>query len=1176
MSAVFLSRGCCCRSRSRRSSLSSSLSSSSSSSSSLKISSSSPPKRGSPKRNKINGFHPLQRKRIIQKTKTKTMTSPPAATTDDGAKNTNNIDSSSSFSSASSLTASSLERAITDRDYDFVKKSGGPSGIASRLEREEKEEREAKYGKNEFEYPPPKTFFELCVIALEDFTVRILIAAAVVSLAIGAGMKEHRDEYGYLEGIAIVVVVMVVVFLQAYIDFAKEKKFRQLNSVKDNYNVKKVEEGGEVKQIPAGEVLVGDVLELTAGDKIPADCVYLEGSKLKTNEAAMTGEPIDISKSLEKDPFLLSGTSVSEGSGRCVVVAVGGHSQWGAILKTLIVEPQSTPLQERLDALVVKVGNFGILAAVLTFLASFIRWIAESAESGSWDGLKVLDFLINSVTIVVVAIPEGLPLAITLGLAFAMKQMMKDQNLVRRLEACETMGSATQLNADKTGTLTQNRMTVTEAWLGRIFFENMDKETLRTISKSFQEILSESCAINSDANLSHKVGGGVEHIGSKTECALLQMVEDFGGEGGGANDRFRYHQLRDSKPVKQRYHFTSARKRMSTAISGSTSGTTRLHVKGASEVLVELCSKIAKPDGSVDSFSKEDKKNANDAIQRMAERGLRTLAIAYVDLNIDPSKLDPEKPQEENLTLLGIVGIKDPIRVETAEAVRLLRGAGVTVRMVTGDNAVTARAIAIEAGIFDPSEEEKGATILEGPVFRKMSRAEQESVAMKIRVLARSSPTDKLVLCNLQRELGEVVSVTGDGTNDAPALKDADVGFALGIAGTEIAKEACDIVIMDDNIKSMAKAVLWGRNVYQSIRKFLQFQLVVNVVAVSLNLIAACAGIEELPLGAVPLLWVNMIMDSMGALALATEPPSDRLMERQPFGRTAPLVNKQMWRNIIGVSTYQLIVCITLMFAGTSIMGMDCPIIDGVEDCHHRTLELNGFIFNAFVFMQVFSEINSRRIGDFNVFEDIHKSGLFCVIILFTVGVQVLFIEVVGSTVVGPAIGFVNLTTKEWITSIVLGVVILPVGALTRCLPLSLFPGVTDEEAMAQAAEEAHKAQVAAKALADREKVGGSGLSDAQPSASPARERRVSVDLVSSSISHAFEAASEAVIASRRASHNEDRSRISPSLSRESSFGRQRPSFRRAATMVISANRFRLPMDTIRDSDKEEHDEENR
>jgi P-type Ca2+ transporter type 2C len=1011
------------------------------------------------------------------------------------------------------------------------------------------------------------------VVALEDFTVRILIAAAVVSLAIGAGMKEHRDEYGYLEGIAIVIVVMVVVFLQAYIDFAKEKKFRQLNSVKDNYNVK-VFSDGEVKQVPAGEILVGDVLELTAGDKVPADCIYLDGSKMKTNEAAMTGEPIDISKNSEKDPFLLSGTSVSEGSGKAVVIAVGGHSQWGQILKTLIVEPQSTPLQDRLDALVVKIGNFGIGAAILTFLASFIRWIAESAKAESWDGVLVLDFLINSVTIVVVAIPEGLPLAITLGLAFAMKQMMKDQNLVRRLEACETMGSATQLNADKTGTLTQNRMTVTEAWLGREFFESMDKASLqKNFTQEFQEILSESCAINSDANLSHKSDGSlIEHIGSKTECALLQMVENFVEENKDGTKAFRYLQLREQKPVAQRYHFTSDRKRMSTAIALGT-GRTRLHVKGASEIVVELCSKILKPDGSSDAFTSQDRKNASDNITRMAEQGLRTLAIAFVDLNVDAQKLDPENPKEENLTLLGIVGIKDPIRVETAEAIRLLRGAGVTVRMVTGDNAVTARAIAIEAGIFDPLEEEVGVTVLEGPVFRKMSRAEQESIAMKIRVLARSSPTDKLDLCSLQMELGEVVAVTGDGTNDAPALKMASVGFALGIAGTEIAKEACDIVIMDDNIKSMAKAVLWGRNVYQSIRKFLQFQLVVNVVAVSLNLIAACAGIKELPLGAVPLLWVNMIMDSMGALALATEPPSDKLMERKPFGRTAPLVNKEMWRNIIGVSTYQLIVCITLMFYGHVLMDMSCPVIDGKEDCHHRTLELNGFIFNAFVFMQVFSEINSRRISEFNVFEDIQKSHLFCLIILATIGVQVLFIVAVGGTVVGPAIGFVNLSGKEWIVSIILGILVLPVGFLTRLMPLKWFPGMTDDEAMSFAAEESNLAQIAAKSLADQEK--NVQRKETSPSSSPAalERRRSSVDSFSSGfsgLSQAFESVSEAVIASRRASHAEDRSRISSLSDRN-----KQVSFKRAATMVISANRFRLPSTAEGDALKEKDEENN-
>ena len=351
----------------------------------------------------------------------------------------------------------------------------------------------------------------------------------------------------------------------------------------------------------------------------------------------------------------------------------------------------------------------------------------------------------------------------------------------------------------------------------------------------------------------------------------------------------------------------------------------------------------------------------------MASTGLRTLCIAYVDLDTAPSGLSDEPP-EANLTLLGITGIKDPIRPEAAEAVRLLRQAGVIVRMVTGDNKLTAEAIARR---LEFSRMATTASSLR-PGVPQMSQSEKEAVAVKIRVLARSSPADKLTLCNLQKSLGEVVSVTGDGTNDAPALKDADVGFALGIAGTEIAKEACDIVILDDNIQSMAKAVLWGRNVFQSIRKFLQFQLVVNVVAVSLNFISAAAGITELPLAAVPLLWVNMIMDSMGALALATEPPSPHLMERKPFGRSAPLVNKEMWRNIVVMSLYQLIVCLVLLFAGKTSWASTRATRWALQDS-----SVNSVIFNAFVFMQIFSEINSRKISEWNVFEGIQNSPIF-------------------------------------------------------------------------------------------------------------------------------------------------------------------------------------------------------
>ena len=561
------------------------------------------------------------------------------------------------------FTAKTLEECITDRNKDVVKTAGGVAGIAAKLKtdiklglsreqlsNEARKERQDAFGANEFEYPPPKTFLQLCSEAMNDVTVQILCIAAIISLGIGAGLNKHREEYGYLEGIAIVVVVCVVVFLQAYIDYVKELKFRQLNSIKDNYMVKVVRDG-EVHAVTAGEVMVGDLVELAAGDKVPADGIFVEGSKFKANEAAMTGEPIDISKDHDKDPFMLSGTSISEGSGRMIVVAVGSASQWGVILKTLIVEPSSTPLQDRLDILVVTVGNFGIGAAILTFIASLIRWIVDGANGKGWEGLLILEYLINSVTIVVVAIPEGLPLAITLGLAFAMRKMMADQNLVRRLEACETMGSATQLNADKTGTLTQNRMTVTGRLLGRqpVQLGAADGHLRCFRADSRRELLRQF-----DANLSKNENGTVDHIGSKTECALLQMVEDLRTAGKGGmppSEHFAYVELSEKHAVAQRYHFTSARKRMSTAIANPTGSGTRLHCKGASEIVVKMCTKMLKTDGSVVDFKATDLEAAESAIKAMASTGLRTLCIAYVDMKMDPGKL-PEEPRRRTLRCL--------------------------------------------------------------------------------------------------------------------------------------------------------------------------------------------------------------------------------------------------------------------------------------------------------------------------------------------------------------------------------------------------------------------------------------------------------------------------------------------------------------------------------------------
>lgn len=959
-----------------------------------------------------------------------------------------------------SVSADELVRVVEERDLSWVDKHGGTKGVANLLNTSptngiQRDEiaagfhaRVEAYGPNRFKYPPPKSFARLMLEAFKDVTIIILSVASVISLTVGLALSKKRSEFGYLEGLAIVLVVLIVVMVQATIDYKKEQKFRQLNSVKDNYQVQAFR-GGEVVSIVADDVLVGDVLKISAGDKIPADGLLLEGANLKTNESAMTGEVIDIRKTLAEDPFLLSGTTVSEGVGRVVIVAVGERSQWGTILSRLIVEPEDTPLQVRLDRLAMNIGKIGILFAVATFVVSMIRWGVRAAQEGKIeDKTEVLDFFIDSVTIVVVAIPEGLPLAITLGLAFAMRKMMKDNNLVRRLEACETMGSATQLNADKTGTLTQNRMTVVEAtWDGQpvTYFMHGGESAVDSqgvgpdafLLDAFKELVAVSIAANTQASLHYTADGAVEHLGNKTECALLQLVESWGKS---------YSQLRRDVPTERVYLFDSNKKRMSSTIS-LPSGVIRLFTKGAPEIVVKLCDKTLARDGTtVTSLDEYGREEILGHVNGMAARGLRTLLLAYRD--VQHSKDDEvfwKEAPESDLTYIGVVGIKDPIRPETKEAVRLLKGAGVSVRMVTGDNPLTAKFIAEEAGILDDD-----GIVMQGPEFRKMSETQRAGVAKKIQVLARSTPNDKLILVRDHKRLGEVVSVTGDGTNDAPALKEADVGFALGIAGTEIAKEACDIVILDDNIQSMAKAVLWGRNVYESIRKFLQFQLVVNVVAVTLNFLSACSG-RELPLSPVPLLWVNMIMDSMGALALATEAPRPELMKRKPFGRRAPLINRAMYRNIIGISIYQLAVCLFLQYAGRDLFNLECKELRSKKKvqghgCPGTDLEINSIIFNSFVFMQVASEINSRRIPERNVFAGILRSYMFLIIVCLTIVIQIALMTGIGDTRIGESIGIGKISGAGWAASLVFGVMILPWGYLVRLWPLDWSVGPMDDK----------------------------------------------------------------------------------------------------------------------------------
>ena len=656
------------------------------------------------------------------------------------------------------------------------------------------------------------------------------------------------------------------------------------------------------------------------------------------------------------------------------------------------VNDEETPLQGRLDAVATGIGKVGTLIAVIVFIVVFVRNVTSG--SGAWYTYLINAFIIG-VTIVVVAVPEGLPLAVTLSLAYSMKKMMLDKALVRHLSACEAMGGATAICSDKTGTLTTNRMTVVRAWVGGGLSPPDRPAAAADVPSAAHALLQQAVFLNTTGAVAKTPSGELEFAGSPTEKALLAFACLLPGLPGFADARAR-------APLLHMQPFNSAKKTMGVAVRVGGSASTRVYWKGASEIVLAACDHELRPDGATRPLTPEARAQLSQLIDEFARAALRTLCVAYVDL---PPSVVPDWEGGlpfEGLTLAALVGIKDPCRPGVPQAVAACQAAGIVVRMVTGDNVATARAIASECGIFDAAA---GHVAMEGPAFRVMPHSELVPLLPRLRVLARSSPTDKHTLVALLRSLGEVVAVTGDGTNDAPALHEADIGLAMGIAGTEVAKEASDIIILDDDFASCVRVVRWGRSVYRNIQAFLQFQLTVNVVALLLNMICALIG-GEVPLTAVQLLWVNLIMDTMGALALATEPPRESLMLRKPYGRTEAIISNAMWRNILVMATFQLIVLFTLFFAGCSLLGFgdsqltssNCgsfptTLVNGKSVCYDRShgcppkkdvngnafsstelikfddyITLTTTIFNSFVFMQVFNEINARNMEDLNVF----------------------------------------------------------------------------------------------------------------------------------------------------------------------------------------------------------------
>ncbi|XP_067854735.1 plasma membrane calcium-transporting ATPase 2 isoform X2 [Heptranchias perlo] len=1030
------------------------------------------------------------------------------------------------------------------------------------------EKRKQIFGSNLIPPKKPKTFLQLVWEALQDVTLIILELAAVISLglsfyqppgersamcgsAAGGVDDEGESEAGWIEGAAILLSVFCVVFVTAFNDWSKEKQFRGLQSRIEQEQKFAVVRGGQVIQIPVSDMVTGDIAQIKYGDLLPADGILIQGNDLKIDESSLTGESDHVRKSADKDPMLLSGTHVMEGSGKMLVTAVGVNSQTGIIFTLLGAggeeeekkdkkgqttedrqqlpeapqppshavpsQPLSTSgtdraaganatdstnaslvngkmqdgnmensqnkakkqdgaaamemqplksaeggdgddkekkkggmpkkeksvLQGKLTKLAVQIGKAGLVMSAITviilvlyfaidtFVIQKLQWLPECTPVYIQFFVK---FFIIGVTVLVVAVPEGLPLAVTISLAYSVKKMMKDNNLVRHLDACETMGNATAICSDKTGTLTTNRMTVVQAYVGEVHYKEVpDPDVLP--SKTL-DVLVNSISLNSAYTSKilppEKEGGLPRQIGNKTECGLLGLVLDLKRD---------YQPVRDQTPEEKLYKvytFNSERKSMSTVIKMQ-DGSFRMYSKGASEIVLKKCSNVLNTAGEARGFRPRDRDEmVKKVIEPMACDGLRTICIAFRDFPGSPEPdWDTENDILTDLTCIAVVGIEDPVRPEVPEAIRKCQRAGITVRMVTGDNINTARAIAIKCGILHPGED---FICLEGKDFNRRIRNEKGEIEQeridkiwpKLRVLARSSPTDKHTLVkgiidSMYGERRQVVAVTGDGTNDGPALKKADVGFAMGIAGTDVAKEASDIILTDDNFSSIVKAVMWGRNVYDSISKFLQFQLTVNIVAVIVAFTGACIT-QDSPLKAVQMLWVNLIMDTFASLALATEPPTESLLMRKPYGRNKPLISRTMMKNILGHGIYQLTIIFTLLFVGETIFNID----NGRKTpLHAPPSEHYTIIFNTFVLMQLFNEINARKIhGEKNVFDGIFRNPIFCSIVFGTFAIQIIIVQFGGKP-----FSCTPLQIDQWLWCVVLGVGELLWGQVISSIP---------------------------------------------------------------------------------------------------------------------------------------------
>ena len=804
-----------------------------------------------------------------------------------------------------------------------------------------------KYGENLLTPPKRPSIWKLYLEKFQDPVIRVLLVAAVFSLIISIIENE------YAETIGIFFAIFLATGIGFYFEYDANKKFDLLNAVGEETPVTVIR-NGKVKEIPRKEIVVGDIVILNTGDEIPADGTLVEAVSLQVNEANLTGE-LMVNKTTDPEHFddeatypsnaVMRGTTVTDGHGTMRVDRVGDATEIGKVARQSTEQSdEKTPLNIQLEKLANLIGKVGFTIATLTFViftskdlyAYFTANTVQTWEQWLEVAQIVLKYFMMAVTLIVVAVPEGLPMSVTLSLALNMRRMLKTNNLVRKMHACETMGAITVICTDKTGTLTQNLMQVHEA----------------QVDESNPELVAESIAVNSTAFLEEKAEGEKPSgVGNPTEVALLLWLN-----GKGAN----YISLRENAHTVNQLTFSTERKYMATLVDSPVMNKRVLYIKGAPEIVMSKC-----------SLSDDKIKAYNEQLLAYQNKAMRTLGLAYRIIPEGKSEDCAELVAEGGMTFLGIFAISDPIRPDVPDAVKKCQSAGIGVKIVTGDTPGTATEIARQIGLWTENDTERNR--ITGTDFAALSDEEALERVLDIKVMSRARPMDKQRLVQLLQQKGAVVAVTGDGTNDAPALNHAQVGLSMG-TGTSVAKEASDITLLDDSFHSIATAVMWGRSLYKNIQRFIVFQLTINVVALLSVLLGAFFG-SALPLTVTQMLWVNLIMDTFAAMALASISPSMDVMNEKPRKRTDFIISKAMQKNIFGTGICFLIVLMGLMaYMNNSAAGMDV---------HNLTI-----FFTVFVMLQFWNLFNASVFGtNHSIFKDAgHALGMLSVALIILVG----------------------------------------------------------------------------------------------------------------------------------------------------------------------------------------------